>query len=80
MKVAAISDLHGNLPDYREAFKDVELLLICGDIAPLNVQANNYKSKRWFNEEFSWWIDSLPVEKCYFIAGNHKINKFLTFL
>lgn len=71
MRVAAISDLHGNLPDYREAFKDVELLLICGDIAPLNVQANNYKSKRWFNEEFSRWIDSLPIQKCFFIAGNH---------
>lgn len=76
MKVVVISDLHGNLPDYREIFKDVELLLICGDIAPLNVQANNYKSKRWFNEEFSWWIDSLPIQKCFFIAGNHKINKF----
>lgn len=76
MKTAVISDLHGNLPDYHEVFKDVELLLICGDIAPLKVQANDRKSKKWFNEKFSAWISSLPVEKCYFIAGNHKINKF----
>ena len=76
MKIAVISDLHGNLPDYHEDFKDVELLLICGDLVPLNIQDNNYKSKRWFNEQFNRWIDSLPVEKCYFIAGNHKINKF----
>lgn len=71
MKIAVISDLHGNLPDYHEDFKNVELLLICGDLVPLNIQANNYKSKRWFNERFNRWIDSLPIQKCFFIAGNH---------
>lgn len=71
MKIAVISDLHGNLPDYREAFEGVELLLICGDIIPLNIQTNNEKSRRWFRGPFKDWVESLPVSKCFFVAGNH---------
>ena len=71
MKTAVISDLHGNLPDYHGAFKDVELLLICGDIVPLNIQANNEKSRRWFRSQFKEWVESLPIAKCIFVAGNH---------
>lgn len=71
MKLAIISDLHGNLPDYYEAFEDVELLLICGDLIPLDIQGNILESKKWFLNKFKPWVYSLSVKKCYFIAGNH---------
>ena len=75
MKVAAISDLHGILPlypsDYWKDLNDCEILFICGDILPLNIQFNMVESKRWLIEEFKLWAYDLPVEKIYLIAGNH---------
>ena len=75
MKIAVISDLHGHLPTYPSPYwrgiEECELLLICGDILPLNCQTNMIESKRWLIEEFKPWAASLPVEQVYFIAGNH---------
>lgn len=75
MKVAAISDLHGILPlypsDYWKDLNDCEILFICGDILPLNIQFNMVESKQWLIEEFKLWTYDLPVEKIYIIAGNH---------
>ena len=75
MKVAAISDLHGMLPlypsDYWKDLNDCEILFICGDILPLRIQFDMVESKRWLIEEFKMWASNLPVEKVYFIAGNH---------
>lgn len=74
MKIAVISDLHGYLPKYQ--FENVEVLLICGDIIPTNIQSYMPASKTWFDTKFRSWAESLNVEKIIFIAGNHKINKF----
>lgn len=63
----AISDLHGQLPEIPEE----DLLLIAGDIIPLSIQSDDKKSGQWFRTKFSNWIDSLPVNKVLFIAGNH---------
>lgn len=75
MKIAVVSDLHGNLPiypsDYWKGLEECELLLICGDIIPLHIQFNMVASKQWLIEEFKPWAVSLPVEQVYFIAGNH---------
>ena len=75
MKIAVISDNHGFLPiypsPYWEGIEECELLLICGDIIPLHIQFDMPKSKQWLVEEFKPWAASLPVEKVYFIAGNH---------
>lgn len=75
MKVAAISDLHGNLPIYPSPYwkglEECELLFICGDILPLRFQTDMVESRRWLIEEFKPWAASLPVEQVYFIAGNH---------
>lgn len=72
MKIAVISDLHGYLPKYQ--FENVEVLLICGDIIPLNIQSNMPASKTWFDTTFRSWAESLNVEKIIFIAGNHDIS------
>ena len=75
MKVAVISDLHGHLPiypsPYWEGIEECELLLICGDILPLHCQSKAIASRSWLTDDFKPWAESLPVEKVYFIAGNH---------
>lgn len=68
MKVCVISDLHGNLIDNIES---CELVLICGDISPLDIQRNIPEMKYWLGTKFAEWINSLSSEKVIFIAGNH---------
>lgn len=70
IKVVAISDLHGYLPEIPEC----DLLCICGDLVPLNVQANSRKTRKWLTEEFKPWCESLPCHKVLFIAGNHDLH------
>lgn len=67
-KICCISDLHGYLP------KDIEpcdIVLICGDISPLNMQFNAMLMSIWLDSEFKQWAFSLPCKKVLFIAGNH---------
>lgn len=75
MKICSISDLHGNLvcypSDYWKDLWECEVLFICGDILPLEIQHDMPKSLEWLTEEFKPWAESLPVEKVFFIAGNH---------
>ena len=68
MKLIAISDLHGNLPVIEE---NANILIIAGDISPLNIQGNKPKMIKWLKTKFIDWINSLNVEKVYLIAGNH---------
>lgn len=63
-----MSDLHGDLPN---SFEECEVAFICGDISPLDKQANDRKMRKWLKEEFKPWAESLPVKKVFFIAGNH---------
>lgn len=75
MKIACISDLHGNLIQYPSTYwkglEECEILFICGDILPLQIQYNMTESENWLISEFKLWAQDLPVEKVYFIAGNH---------
>lgn len=68
VKCIAIGDLHGILPQITEEF---EVLFICGDILPLNIQKNIPKSERWLKKEFSSWINSLHCDKVFAVWGNH---------
>lgn len=70
MKIIALSDLHGYLPDVNE-IGNCDVLLIAGDIAPLQVQCNTVLSEWWMLEEFSRWVHSLKCNKVIFVAGNH---------
>ena len=75
MKICSISDLHGNLvcypSDYWKDLWECEVLFICGDILPLEIQQDMIKSIEWLTDEFKPWAENLPVEKVFFIAGNH---------
>lgn len=69
IKIAATSDLHGNLPTITE---EVDYLLIAGDIVPLDSQFYTKGSKRWLKNVFLPWCKTLPVkEKILVVAGNH---------
>ena len=68
MKIAGISDLHGDLIN---DFEECDIVCICGDTLPLSIQRNNQKSRKWLKEEFKPWAESLPCDKVFFIGGNH---------
>lgn len=68
LKIVAISDLHGKLP---EIIEPADIMLLVGDIMPLEIQFNRPKSKEWLHGEFADWIKKLPVDEVFMVAGNH---------
>ena len=68
MKIIAISDLHGLLPEITER---ADVMFLCGDISPLNIQFNIPEMTIWMYKQFIPWIKTLNVEQVYLIAGNH---------
>ena len=68
MKVLALSDLHGYLPEIKDR---VDVVVICGDIMDLYYQRSVNKSISWFSRYFVPWALDLPCNKVIIIAGNH---------
>lgn len=69
MKIIAISDLHGQLPNITET---AECLFICGDVVPLYCQTNSCDSLQWLNKKFMPWLKSLNITgDIFIIGGNH---------
>jgi len=67
MKICAVSDLHGNLPK----LPSCDLLLIGGDISPLNIQSNMPEMRNWLISDFKYWLQSLEFKEVILVAGNH---------
>ena len=67
MKFAATSDLHGDLPKIEEC----DALLICGDISPVIPQRDHKAMTEWMTVVFNDWVNKLPCDKVFLIAGNH---------
>lgn len=71
MKIIAISDLHGYLPEITEPF---DLLLIAGDICPAHDHYYSYQIN-WLQHNFAKWITNLPFSnewsKVVMTWGNH---------
>ena len=67
MKIAAISDIHGNLPKMPSA----DVTVMAGDFSPLRAQRNIPQMYSWTKKEFIPWIKSLDTELFIFCAGNH---------
>jgi Icc-related predicted phosphoesterase len=68
IKIVSISDIHGFL-DFNLPKGDI--LCICGDILPLEVQKDYIKSTVWMCNQFLPWTQILPYKYIVFIGGNH---------
>jgi Icc-related predicted phosphoesterase len=66
VKVAAISDLHGFLPE----IPPCDLLLIGGDVCPVHDHDLDFQ-RRWLETEFAAWLAGRPADQILGIAGNH---------
>ena len=67
IKICAISDLHGALPKIKEC----DVVFICGDTFPLNIQRYSKDCQKWFLNEFMEWVKGLKCKTVYIIPGNH---------
>jgi len=68
LKIIGISDLHGIIPLIKDS---ADILIIAGDISPLDIQRNHPKMKEWLETDFVNWIMKVPVDKVYLTPGNH---------
>ena len=66
MKIVAVSDLHGTLPE----IPSCDLLLIGGDICPVRNHQVAFQGE-WLDRVFRAWLSQLPARKIVGVAGNH---------
>ncbi len=67
MKIIALSDLHGNLPEQLPA---CDLLLLAGDLCPL--QSHDFAFQAgWLDTEFREWLYEQKARRIVGVAGNH---------
>ena len=67
LKIVAISDIHGDLPELPEC----DVVCCAGDISPLEYQTDQTQMLGWFYLVFLPWVESLPCKKFIIVAGNH---------
>lgn len=75
LNIAALSDLHGQLPDPKEV-DPVDVIVLCGDTVNLEYQRSNELSEDWFSHEFKDWVQALVCHRVIMIAGNHDFWMF----
>jgi Icc-related predicted phosphoesterase len=68
MRFCSIADIHGKL---NLSIDKCDILCICGDIVPLNIQRNDDLSYAWLETKFLNWVNKQPCDKVLLIGGNH---------
>ena len=66
MRIVAVSDLHGLLPD----IPPCDLLLIAGDICPVENHDTGFQAE-WLDTALRRWLERVPARKTVAVAGNH---------
>lgn len=75
--VVGMSDMHGLLIKPQN-MPPGDVLCICGDIVPLDVQSDTIESIAWLCTKFFPWVEALPYKKVIMVWGNHDfIGQFL---
>jgi Icc-related predicted phosphoesterase len=67
MKIVAMSDMHGQLPDSVPA---CDLLILAGDLTPVWDHSLLFQAN-WLRREFRDWLSTQSARKIVGIAGNH---------
>jgi predicted phosphohydrolase len=67
MRLVALSDLHGMLP---ETLPVCDLLLLAGDLCPVEDHHVAYQAQ-WLDRDFRAWLQRVPARKVIGVAGNH---------
>jgi Icc-related predicted phosphoesterase len=67
MKIVATSDFHGSLPQIPEC----DLLLIGGDICPIEGSHKPASQRSWLRKTFAPWLEEQPAKEIVWILGNH---------
>ena len=68
MKIIAMSDFHGDLI---ENIESCDVVCICGDFLPLEIQRDSQKSLKWLKNDFLPWCQSLECNYVLIVSGNH---------
>ncbi len=66
-RLVAVADLHGNLP---AGLPGGDLLVIAGDVCPVEDHEVGFQ-RRWLEQRFYPWLETLPHPEVVWIAGNH---------
>lgn len=66
-RLVLISDQHGCLPEVPEC----DLLLIGGDICPVDMPHDPATQRVWLDTNFRKWLEEVPARRVVGIAGNH---------
>ncbi len=72
MRIVALSDLHGHLPEVPAC----DLLVIAGDVCPdrigtVTARDQPAEQKAWFDRHFRAWLDDAPAVHKVLTWGNH---------
>lgn len=72
MKIVALSDQHGHLPEVPTC----DLLLVAGDQCPdifggVPARKNSSPQRTWFLQEWKYWLSKQPVGHTIVTWGNH---------
>lgn len=71
MKVVATSDFHGALAGVGEKIPECDLLLIAGDVCPVDEDHGVPHQRDWMRKRFFPWLEKLPAKNIVWIGGNH---------
>ena len=64
LKIVAVADTHGNLPE----IEPCDLFLLAGDFCP---DGSTYFQECWLDAAFKYWSKNIPAKKKILVAGNH---------
>jgi Icc-related predicted phosphoesterase len=65
--IRCYSDLHGFLP----LVDPCDVLLLAGDVSPLEIERDFERMSAWIEGDFSDWLRAVPAERILMTPGNH---------